>query len=87
MLDIHNMSSSEIKSRETAQDQQISEQNTVWTKTICGIETKVIGSPKILTGNHIEQLEAVSSKFRFYCYLFYFLDFISFHFILFIYLT
>ena len=55
------MSPSEIRSRETAQEQELREQNTVWTKTICGIETKVIGAPKILNGKHIEQLEAVSA--------------------------
>ena len=53
------MSLNEIKSIETLQELEIREKNTVWVKTICGIDSRVFGAPHILTRNHIEQLEAV----------------------------
>ena len=56
------MSLNEIKSIETLQELEIREKNTVWVKTICGIDSRVFGAPHILTRNHIEQLEAVREK-------------------------
>ena len=54
------MSTSEIKTRDTALEEEVRDHNTVWAKTICGIETKVIGASHIFNKNHIGQIEALS---------------------------